>query len=153
MADAWEKLTGKTISEGYGLTEASPVVCVNPFELAELTGCIGIPVPATECRIVKNDGADAEIDEPGELYVRGPQVMRGYWERPQETAEVLDHEGWLHTGDIALLREDGYFKLVDRKKDLILVSGFNVYPNEIEQVVASQCWRGRGNWGARSENN
>ena len=136
VADAWEALTGKTISEGYGLTEASPVVCVNPFELDEFTGCIGIPVPSTECRIVSENGLDVPLGEAGELYVRGPQVMRGYWQRPQETAEILDQDGWLHTGDIAFMREDGYFKLVDRKKDLIIVSGFNVYPSEIEQVVA-----------------
>lgn len=137
VADAWKTLTGQTISEGYGLTEASPVVCVNPFELKEFTGCIGIPVPSTECRIVMDSGNEAAIGEPGELCVRGPQVMQGYWQRPQETAEVLSSDGWLRTGDIACMREDGYFKIVDRKKDLILVSGFNVYPNEIEQVVAS----------------
>ena len=137
VAEAWEKLTGSIISEGYGLTEASPVVCVNPFDVDEFTGSIGVPVPSTRCRIVTDDGNDATVGEPGELYVRGPQVMQGYWQRPDDTAAAIDDDGWLHTGDIALMREDGFFKIVDRKKDLILVSGFNVYPNEIEDVVAS----------------
>lgn len=137
VAEAWQALTGNIISEGYGLTEASPVVCVNPFDAEEFTGCVGLPVPSTECKIVKDTGIEAAIGEPGELYVRGPQVMQGYWRHPQETAEALDDDGWLHTGDIALMREDGYFKIVDRKKDLIIVSGFNVYPNELEDVVAS----------------
>jgi len=137
VAEAWEKLTGSIISEGYGLTEASPVVCVNPFDVEEFTGSIGVPVPSTECKIVKDDGNDAVVGEPGELYVRGPQVMQGYWQRPDDTAAAIDEDGWLHTGDIALMREDGFFKIVDRKKDLILVSGFNVYPNEVEDVVAS----------------
>ncbi len=137
VATAWESLTGKIIAEGYGLTEASPVVCVNPFDIENFTSSIGLPVPSTECKIVKDDGNEAAVGEPGELYVRGPQVMRGYWERPQETAEVLDKNGWLHTGDIALVRNDDYFQIVDRKKDMILVSGFNVYPNEIEDVATS----------------
>jgi len=136
VAEAWRALTGKIISEGYGLTEASPVVCVNPFDLEEFSGCIGLPVPSTECRIVDDIGAEVEIGNPGELQVRGPQIMRGYWQRPDETAEVLNGNGWLRTGDIAVMREDGYFKIVDRKKDMILVSGFNVYPTEIEDIVA-----------------
>ncbi len=136
VAEAWGKLTGSIISEGYGLTEASPVVCANPFDVEEFTGSIGVPVPSTQCKIVKDDGVDATVGEPGELYVRGPQVMQGYWQRPDDTAAAIDEDGWLHTGDIALMREDGFFKIVDRKKDLILVSGFNVYPNEIEEVVA-----------------
>ncbi len=137
VAASWESVTGKIISEGYGLTEASPVVCVNPFDAEEFTGSIGLPVPSTECKVLKDDGLEAAAGEPGELYVRGPQVMRGYWKRPQETAEVLDKDGWLRTGDVALVRDDGYFQIVDRKKDMILVSGFNVYPSEIEDVVVS----------------
>jgi long-chain acyl-CoA synthetase len=137
VADQWRRTTGKTISEGYGLTEASPVVCANLFDTEEFSGCIGYPLPSTECKIIADDGEVATFDQPGELYVRGPQVMQGYWRRPEETASVLDHDGWLRTGDIATLREDGNFKIVDRKKDLILVSGFNVYPNEIEDVVVS----------------
>ena len=137
VADAWEARTGTIISQGYGLTEASPVVCVNPFELEEFTGCIGIPVPSTECRIVSDDGTEAAAGEPGELHVRGPQVMQGYWRREAETAEVLDDDGWLRTGDVAVMLENGYFRIVDRKKDLVIVSGFNVYPNEIEGVAVS----------------
>ncbi|MFT4582166.1 MAG: long-chain acyl-CoA synthetase [Gammaproteobacteria bacterium] len=137
VAESWKKATNKAITEGYGLTEASPVVCSNPFDVAEFTGCIGFPLPSTECKIVTDNGCSAGIGEPGELLVRGPQIMQGYWRQPEETAAVLDSDGWLRTGDIALMRDDGYFKIVDRKKDLILVSGFNVYPNEIEDVVVS----------------
>ncbi|MFT4563458.1 MAG: long-chain acyl-CoA synthetase, partial [Gammaproteobacteria bacterium] len=137
VAQSWQTATGRAISEGYGLTEASPVVCSNPFDVPEFTGCIGLPLPSTECKIVTDNGTSAAIGEPGELLVRGPQIMQGYWRQPEETAAVLDGDGWLHTGDIAMMRDDGYFKIVDRKKDLILVSGFNVYPNEIEDVVVS----------------
>lgn len=137
VAEQWRATTGKTISEGYGLTEASPVVCANFFDIQEFSGCIGYPMPSTECKIVGDDGQTLTFEEPGELCVRGPQVMQGYWQRPKETASVLDDDGWLHTGDIAIVRDDGTFKIVDRKKDLILVSGFNVYPNEIEDVVVS----------------
>ncbi|MDA0821617.1 MAG: AMP-binding protein [Proteobacteria bacterium] len=137
VAKSWSTVTGKTIAEGYGLTEASPVVCCNPFDVTEFTGCIGLPLPSTECKIVADNGRPANIGEPGELLVRGPQIMQGYWRQPEETAAMLDRDGWLRTGDIATMRNDGYFKIVDRKKDLILVSGFNVYPNEIEDVVVS----------------
>lgn len=137
VADAWQALTGTIISEGYGLTEASPAVCVNPFEAEEFTGSIGLPMPSTVCRIVKDDGEEANVGEPGELQVRGPQVMQGYWRRPEETSAVLDECGWLRTGDIAVMNEDGFFRIVDRKKDMIIVSGFNVYPSEIEDVVVS----------------
>ncbi len=136
VAERWQTVTGTVIVEGFGLTEASPLVCLNLPEATEFSGTIGIPVPSTECRIVADDGTPAAIDEPGELWVRGPQVMQGYWQRPEETAAVLTNDGWLKTGDIAVMRADGYFKIVDRKKDLILVSGFNVYPNEVEEVAA-----------------
>lgn len=137
VADAWEAQTGTIISQGYGLTEASPVVCVNPFELKEFTGAVGIPVPSTDCRIVTDDGNEAAIGEAGELRVRGPQVMQGYWQRDDDNAEVFDADGWLRTGDVAIMDEAGFFRIVDRMKDLIIVSGFNVYPNEIEDVVTT----------------
>ncbi|KTC15760.1 long-chain fatty acid--CoA ligase [Pseudomonas marginalis ICMP 9505] len=141
VAKRWKQVTGLPIIEGYGLTECSPVVSISPIDIArmremEFTGSIGVPLPSTWVRFVREDGELAEIGEPGELQVRGPQVMQGYWNRPQETAEVLDGEGWLATGDIGVMDARGYIRLVDRKKDLILVSGFNVYPNEIEDVVA-----------------
>ncbi|MGR9092572.1 MAG: AMP-binding protein [Gammaproteobacteria bacterium] len=137
VANAWEERTGTIISQGYGLTEASPVVCVNPFEMTEFTGSIGVPVPSTDCRIVTDDGSEAEIGEAGELLVRGPQVMQGYWQHEDENPEVFDADGWLRTGDVAVMDEAGFFSIVDRKKDLIIVSGFNVYPNEIEDIVAA----------------
>lgn len=137
VAERWQQVTGSVLAEGYGLTEASPVVAVNRFDIAEFTGCIGLPVPSTECRIVDDYGNELPADTPGELCVRGPQVMRGYWNAPDETQAALDADGWLHTGDIAVVRDDGYLRIVDRKKDLILVSGFNVYPNELEDVAAS----------------
>jgi long-chain acyl-CoA synthetase len=137
VAAEWERLTGNIISQGYGLTEASPAVCVNPFEMKEFTGCVGMPVPSTDCKIVDADGLEVRTGERGELCVRGPQVMCGYWRREADDAEVFDDDGWLRTGDIAEMRDDGFFKIVDRKKDMILVSGFNVYPNEIEDVVVA----------------
>lgn len=137
VAHAWEAQTGTIISQGYGLTEASPVVCVNPFEMQKFTGSVGIPVPSTECRIVSDDGSEAAVGEAGELLVRGPQVMQGYWRCEDGNAEVFDEEGWLRTGDVAVMDADGFFTIVDRKKDLIIVSGFNVYPNEIEDVAAT----------------
>ncbi|NBD20060.1 AMP-binding protein [Aquabacterium fontiphilum] len=140
IAERWKEVTGNSIVEGYGLTECSPIVTQAPVDLKKpqpaFTGSIGVPVPSTEVRIRREDGSWAEIDEPGELVVRGPQVMKGYWNRPEETAKVIDPEGWLATGDIAVMDEKGFLKIVDRKKDMILVSGFNVYPNEIEDVVA-----------------
>ncbi|MEQ8233428.1 MAG: AMP-binding protein [Gammaproteobacteria bacterium] len=137
VAERWQAVTGSVLAEGYGLTEASPVVTINRFDVETFTGSIGLPVPSTAIRIKATPEVDAAIGEPGELCVRGPQVMRGYWENPEETAAVLDADGWLHTGDIARIEADGYLYLVDRKKDVILVSGFNVYPNEIEDVVAA----------------
>jgi long-chain acyl-CoA synthetase len=136
VADRWKKVTGVTLVEAYGLTETSPAACINPMDMAEYNGCIGLPISSTECMIMAEDGREAPQGEPGELCVRGPQVMKGYWQRPEATAEVLTPEGWLRTGDIAIMTPEGYFKIVDRKKDMILVSGFNVYPNEIEDVIA-----------------
>lgn len=135
VAERWEKLTGKHLLEGYGLTECSPLVTGNPYDLKHYSGSIGLPVPSTDVRLVDDEGQDVAFGEPGELWVRGPQVMLGYWQRPAATDEVLK-EGWLATGDIATLDEQGFLRIVDRKKDMILVSGFNVYPNEIEDVVA-----------------
>ena len=137
VAERWYQTTGAVLAEGYGLTEASPVVALNRHDVAEFSGCIGLPLPSTECKIVDESGAELAVDEPGELCVRGPQVMRGYWHNAEETAKVLSDDGWLRTGDIALIRTDGYIKIVDRAKDMILVSGFNVFPNEIEDVVVA----------------
>ena len=136
VADRWKQLTGCTLAEAYGLTETSPAVCINPLDLREYNGSIGLPVPSTDVCIKDDDGKVLPVGEIGELCVQGPQVMRGYWQRPEETAQVIDAEGWLHTGDVARMDETGYFYIVDRKKDMILVSGFNVYPNEIEDVIA-----------------
>ena len=135
VAEEWEEITGIKIAEGYGMTEASPVVTTNPKGGIRI-GTIGIPVPSTEVRIVDDNGNPLPIGEVGELQVKGPQVMKGYYNRPDETAKTITADGWLNTGDIAAMDEDGYFKIVDRKKDMILVSGFNVYPNEIEDVVS-----------------
>ncbi|BEU21831.1 AMP-binding protein [Paraburkholderia sp. 22B1P] len=139
VADRFREVTGKPIIEGYGLTECSPIVSMNPVDLKhmrEFDGSIGLPAPSTQVRFRKDDGSWANIGEPGELCVRGPQVMKGYWNRPEETAKVLDDDGWLATGDIGVMDSRGYIRLIDRKKDMILVSGFNVYPNEIEDVIA-----------------
>lgn len=137
VADRWKKVTKTTLVEAYGLTETSPAACMNPMTLEDYNGAIGLPIPSTECRIIDEDGKILGVDEIGELCIRGPQVMRGYWQRPEETAKVLDEDGWLRTGDIAKMDARGFFYIVDRKKDMILVSGFNVYPNEIEDVVAA----------------
>jgi long-chain acyl-CoA synthetase len=135
VADRWREKTKSKVIEGYGLTEASPVVCCNPLNGSDRVGTIGMPFPSTEVRFIGEDGKDAPPGQPGELIVRGPQVMKSYWNQPAETANVL-REGWLWTGDIAQVDDSGYVKIVDRKKDMILVSGFNVYPNEVEDVVA-----------------
>jgi long-chain acyl-CoA synthetase len=135
VADRWKKITGCTLAEAYGLTETSPAVCINPLDLKEYNGSIGLPVPSTDVAIWSEDGKPLPVGEAGELMVRGPQVMKGYWQRDDETVKVLGSDGWLHTGDIARMDENGYFYIVDRKKDMILVSGFNVYPNEVEDVV------------------
>jgi long-chain acyl-CoA synthetase len=138
VAERWKKVTGVTLVEAYGLTETSPAACMNPLDLPEYNGAIGLPISSTDASIQDDDGRQLGVGEIGELCIRGPQVMKGYWQRPEETAKVLTADGWLHTGDIAKMDEKGYFTIVDRKKDMILVSGFNVYPNEIEDVVA-QC--------------
>jgi len=135
VAERWKKITGCTLAEAYGLTETSPAVCINPLDLKEYNGSIGLPVPSTNVAIWSEDGKPLPAGEVGELMVQGPQVMKGYWNRPDETAKVLDADGWLHTGDIAKMDANGYFYIVDRKKDMILVSGFNVYPNEVEDAV------------------
>jgi long-chain acyl-CoA synthetase len=136
VADRWKQVTGTPLIEGYGLTETSPSATANPMSAAEFTGSIGVPMPSTE--IVLRDDSDRDVarGEPGEICIRGPQVMAGYWQRADETAKVLGKDGFLHTGDIGVMDEKGFIRIVDRKKDMILVSGFNVYPNEIEQVVA-----------------
>ncbi|MFC5695607.1 long-chain-fatty-acid--CoA ligase FadD1 [Pseudomonas sp. GCM10022186] len=135
-AERWKQVTGCAISEGYGMTETSPVVSVNPFQSIQV-GTIGIPVPSTQCKVVDEEGKDVGLGAPGELCVKGPQVMKGYWQRQEATDEILDAEGWLRTGDIAVIQDDGFMRIVDRKKDMILVSGFNVYPNELEDVLAT----------------
>lgn len=137
VAERWKKVTGVTLIEAYGLTETSPAACMNPLDLSEYNGSIGLPISSTEVSVQDDNGNTLPVGEVGELCVRGPQVMRGYWNRPEETAKVLTEEGWLHTGDVARMDEKGYVYIVDRKKDMILVSGFNVYPNEIEDVVAT----------------
>lgn len=133
-ANSWEKVTGCRVAEGYGLTETSPIVSGNPPGYQQL-GTIGVAWPDTELKIINEQGKALPPGQPGELCVRGPQVMQGYWQRPEESAEVLSEDGWLRTGDIALIQEDGYARIVDRAKDMILVSGFNVYPNELEDVL------------------
>ncbi|HCJ28222.1 MAG TPA: long-chain fatty acid--CoA ligase [Pseudomonas sp.] len=135
-AERWQQVTGCSICEGFGMTETSPVVSVNPFGGIQI-GTIGIPMPSTQCRVIDDEGNVLPIGATGELCVKGPQVMKGYWQRPEATAEVLDEQGWLKTGDIGIIQDDGYMRIVDRKKDMILVSGFNVYPNELEDVLAT----------------
>ncbi|MGL6160282.1 AMP-binding protein [Microbulbifer sp.] len=135
-ANRWEKITGCPVTEGYGLTETSPVVSFNPTEAVQM-GTVGVPVPGTEVKVIDENGSDLPNNSPGELCVRGPQVMKGYWQRPEATADSIDSDGWLRTGDMAVIQDDGYIKIVDRKKDMIIVSGFNVYPNEIEDVVST----------------
>lgn len=136
VAERWKTVTGCEICEGYGMTETSPVVSVNPIQNIQI-GTIGIPMPSTLCKVVNDAGEELPLGERGELCIKGPQVMKGYWERPDATAEIMDSDGWLKSGDIAVIQPDGYMRIVDRKKDMILVSGFNVYPNELEDVMAS----------------
>ena len=133
VAERWEELTGKPLLEGYGLTESSPILTFNPFGKSRVNS-IGVPLPSTYVKCVDEDGADVPLGEPGELIAKGPQIMKGYWKKPEETAKTIQN-GWLLTGDIGVMSEDGYFSIVDRKKDMILVSGFNVYPNEIEGII------------------
>jgi long-chain acyl-CoA synthetase len=135
VAERWKQVTGTTLIEGYGLTETAPSATANPLDLAEFTGTIGVPMPSTDIVLRDDAGHDVPLGDAGEICIRGPQVMAGYWHQPEETAKVLDADGFLHTGDIARMDERGFIRIVDRKKDMILVSGFNVYPNEIEEVV------------------
>ena len=136
VAERWKQVTGKPLIEGYGLTETSPLATLNPYTLAEYNGSIGLPVPSTDLVLRDDAGREVALGERGEICIKGPQVMAGYWHRPDETAKVIDNNGWLATGDIGVMDEKGFVRIVDRKKDMILVSGFNVYPNEIEAVVA-----------------
>lgn len=136
VARSWQLITKKPILEAYGLTETAPAVTMNPSHLTSFNGSIGLPIPSTELKICDDEGVEVKQGEAGEVYVRGPQVMRGYWKRPIETAHVLSEDGWLRTGDIGKIDSEGFVYLVDRKKDMIIVSGFNVYPNEVENIIA-----------------
>jgi long-chain acyl-CoA synthetase len=136
VATQWRDVTGTPIVEGYGLTESSPVLTFNPLGGNGKDGTIGIPVPSTDVKCVDEKGKEVALGEPGEIIAKGPQIMLGYWQLPKETASTLK-DGWLYTGDIAQMDSDGYFTIVDRKKDMILVSGFNVYPNEVEEKIAA----------------
>jgi long-chain acyl-CoA synthetase len=136
VAERWEKVTGKPLIEAYGLTETSPAATINPLDLPEYNGAIGLPISSTDLVLRDDDGKEVPLGERGEICIKGPQVMAGYWKRPEETAQIIDRDGWLATGDIGVIDERGFVRIVDRKKDMILVSGFNVYPNEIEAVVA-----------------
>ncbi len=137
VAEKWKEITGCIISEGYGLSETSPVATANRFDAEEFSATIGLPIPSTEISIRDDDGKPVKTGEVGEICIRGPQVMAGYWNRPDETAKVMTDDGFFRSGDMGIMDENGYIRIVDRKKDMILVSGFNVYPNEIEDVVAS----------------
>jgi len=136
VAERWKQVTGVPLIEAYGLTETSPAATMNPLDLPEYNGAIGLPIPSTDVELHDDAGHEVPLGQPGEICVRGPQVMAGYWQHPEETAKVLDANGWLATGDVGVMDERGFVRIVDRKKDMILVSGFNVYPNEIESVVA-----------------
>jgi len=136
VANKWKEVTGKVLVEAYGLTETSPAASINPTTIPDYNGTIGLPLASTEMCVRDEDGKDLDFGEAGELCIRGPQVMQGYWNRPDETKKVLSEDGWLKTGDVAVINTDGFVKLVDRLKDMIIVSGFNVYPNEIENIVA-----------------
>jgi long-chain acyl-CoA synthetase len=135
-AELWRKQTGCPIVEGYGLSETSPIASCNPVDNERFTGTIGLPVPSTEMTLLDDAGAEVPLGEPGEIAIRGPQVMAGYWQRPDETAKVMTADGYFRTGDIGVVDDQGYFRIIDRKKDMIDVSGFKVYPNEVEEVVS-----------------
>ncbi|MEI9925019.1 MAG: long-chain fatty acid--CoA ligase [Bradyrhizobium sp.] len=137
VAEKWLAMTGCALSEGYGLSETSPTLTCNPATIDKFSGSIGLPIPSTYLSIRDDDGKEVALGEPGEICAKGPQVMAGYWNRPDETANVMTADGYFRTGDIGVMSADGYTKIVDRKKDMILVSGFNVYPNEVEEVIAS----------------
>jgi long-chain acyl-CoA synthetase len=134
-AKLWLEKTGCPIIEGYGLSETSPSATCNPADSKAYSGTIGLPMPYTDLKLLDDDGNEVPMGQPGEIAIKGPQVMAGYWQRPDETAKVMTSDGFFRTGDIGVVDERGYFKIVDRKKDMILVSGFNVYPNEIEDVL------------------
>jgi long-chain acyl-CoA synthetase len=136
VAERWKQITGTPLIEGYGLTETAPAATANPLNITDYTGAIGVPMPSTEIALRDDDGRDVPLGQPGEICIRGPQVMAGYWQRPEETAKVLSPDGFLRTGDIGIMDAKGFVRLVDRKKDMIVVSGFKVFPNEIEQIVA-----------------
>jgi long-chain acyl-CoA synthetase len=136
VAARWQATTGTPLIEGYGLSEASPVVCINPPDGRARGGSVGLPIPSTELSIRDDEGRPVAVGEGGEIWVRGPQVMQSYWMRPDETRKVLTEDGWLQTGDVGMLDRDGFVKILDRKKDVIIVSGFKVFPNEVEEVVA-----------------
>lgn len=137
VADRWKEVTGCVLTQAWGLTETSPAACINPFEISEFNGSIGLPISSTEVSIRDDDGRELAVNEIGEICVRGPQVMRGYWNRPEETDKVMLPGGWLRTGDVGRMDEKGFVFIEDRKKDMILVSGFNVYPNEVESVAVT----------------
>jgi long-chain acyl-CoA synthetase len=137
VADPWQEITGTTLLEAYGLTETAPAAAINPLDIDGYNGSIGLPIPSTEISIRDENNRQLPYGERGELCIRGPQVMRGYWQRPEETAAAIDKDGWFHSGDIATMNEEGFIHIVDRLKDMILVSGFNVYPNEVEEVLAA----------------
>jgi long-chain acyl-CoA synthetase len=136
VADRWQELTGSPIVEGYGLSETSPVACANTTFIEHYTGHIGLPIPSTEVRILADDGAEVDLGSPGEIAIRGPQVMAGYWNKPQDTAAVMTADGFFKSGDIGFMDQGGYVKIIDRKKDMIVISGFKVFPNELEEVIA-----------------
>ena len=136
VAKRWKDVTGSPLIEAYGLTETSPAATLNPLDLPEYNGAIGLPIPSTEIELRDDAGKAVPLGQPGELWIRGPQVMAGYWQRPDETAKVMDKHGYFATGDVGVMDDRGFIRIVDRKKDMILVSGFNVYPNEIEGVLA-----------------
>ncbi|MBV5332355.1 AMP-binding protein, partial [bacterium] len=136
VAQRWKAATGVPLVEAYGLTETSPGAIAHPLNIADWTGTIGLPLPSTDATILDEDGHELPLGEVGEIGIRGPQVMPGYWSRPEETAKVFTPQGWLRTGDMGFMDEQGYFKITDRKKDMIIVSGFKVFPNQIEDVVA-----------------
>ncbi len=137
VAEKWKAVTGVPLIEAYGLTETSPAACINPMNIREYNGFIGLPLPSTEVEILDDAGNSVDLGLVGEISIRGPQVMKGYWNRPDETAKVMTKDGYFRTGDLGYMNEDGYVKIVDRKKDMILVSGFNVYPNEVEDVIVT----------------
>jgi long-chain acyl-CoA synthetase len=137
VADKWKKVTGKALIEAYGLTETAPAACINPLNIKDYNGFIGLPISSTEVVIKDDNDQTLPIGETGEICIKGPQVMTGYWQRDDETAKVMTKDGYFKSGDIGIINSDGFVKIVDRKKDMILVSGFNVYPNEIEDVVAT----------------